>query len=459
MRELLYEVEFLSDVVLPDLDFIPGSNFLGIVAQKYDDFEDSFALFHSGDVRFGDAHILHHGKESYKTPLSFFHEKLNASKIYNHHLIKDFNDFQQLKQLRNGYITADKEIITPQYNYAQKSAYDRDLRRSKDASMFGYRAMRAGQKWRFTLKFQNISENDEKLMRETLEGRKRLGKSKSAEYGAVQITFLEEKKAPSPKSASSEVVLYTKSRLALYDAEANPTYRLEYLCSGLSEVNISQDKTQIKTSTFTPYNFTRKTQDYERVVIEKGSVIVLNNITSKQLDALQNGVGAYLSEGFGEVLINPDFLLENEFTLVEQEKEEPKITKLPIKNPFVVCLQQRQREKEKKLAMAQSVADFITKNVDKKMNAQWGTIRSLSAQARSDQELYALLFESEPEERPKGFLRSKRAKDKWSKEIIEHLENSYSVCKKENFNFIDYIKLISMQMPKVKELKEEEDAK
>jgi hypothetical protein len=82
MGELTFQVEFLSDIVLPassntegnieHLDFIPGSNFLGMVARSYIDFNDSFNVFHSGKVRFGDATLLHEGRATYKMPLSFF---------------------------------------------------------------------------------------------------------------------------------------------------------------------------------------------------------------------------------------------------------------------------------------------------------------------------------------------------------------------------------------------------
>jgi len=144
MRELVYEVEFLSDIVLPatsntegniqQLDFIAGSNFLGMVASKYRDFEDSFKVFHSGAVKFGDATLLNDGKRTYKMPLSFFHEKANDKDILNHHFIEDFSEFEQLKQKRNGYITEDLKLLHVEYNYSQKSAYDTKHRRSLEGS-------------------------------------------------------------------------------------------------------------------------------------------------------------------------------------------------------------------------------------------------------------------------------------------------------------------------------------
>ena len=76
----------------------------------------------------------------------------------------------------------------------------------------------------------------------------------------------------------------------------------------MSENNVVYSKTQIRISNFAPYNGARATKDYERACINKGSVIALKNLSAKQIATLKNGVGAYLSEGFGEVLINPWFL-------------------------------------------------------------------------------------------------------------------------------------------------------
>jgi hypothetical protein len=69
MRELIFKIKFLSDVILratsntegniDNLDFISGSNFLGIVSKNYKKFQNPFEIFHSGKVRFGDATIFY----------------------------------------------------------------------------------------------------------------------------------------------------------------------------------------------------------------------------------------------------------------------------------------------------------------------------------------------------------------------------------------------------------------
>jgi len=197
MNVLNFQLEFLSDVVLPatsntegnieSLDFIAGSNFLGMVAKEYDEFSDTFAVFHSGAVRFGDATLVHDGQATYKMPLSFFHEKLDDGTMYNHHLISDFTRFKQLKQRRNGFITQELQEVSIDYNYAQKSAYDKEHRRSKEGSMYGYNAMPKGLIWQFSVKCdEHISQEDIERIKNNLVGKKRLGKSKSSQYGRVK---------------------------------------------------------------------------------------------------------------------------------------------------------------------------------------------------------------------------------------------------------------------------------
>ena len=295
---------------MSSLDFIPGSAFLGMAASRYGSFNDPFKIFHSGAVRFCDASPIKEGKEFFKIPLSYFHEKLDSSKIYNHHLLshEEFEKFTQLKQMRSGYINDDNEQLGLDLDFSQKSAYDKEKRRSKDSQMYGYEAFRAGMKWRFSVKFEpSVSEDDINRVKGILEHSTRLGKSKSAEYGAVEIKFIGENtdKIQTFTPPENYTFVYAKSRLAPTDENGNPSYDVKYILPNLDANNVDYEKTQIRISNFTPYNGARATKDYERACINKGSVVALKELTGEQVAELENGVGAYLSEGFGEVLINP----------------------------------------------------------------------------------------------------------------------------------------------------------
>src|SRR5574344_1539893 len=103
MKTLKFKCTLLSDVIINQksategnnetLDFIPGSNFLGIVAAKYEELDKdglTWKIFHSGKVRFGDAHPAKEGKRSLKVPASMFYPKMKKAYLEKDKL-KDVN--------------------------------------------------------------------------------------------------------------------------------------------------------------------------------------------------------------------------------------------------------------------------------------------------------------------------------------------------------------------------------
>jgi len=384
MKKEYFKVEFLSDIVLQatsnnegkieQLDFIAGSNFLGIVAKDYNKFDNAFDIFHSGKVRFSDATILVDDKSTYKIPLSFFHEKLDKSTIYNHHLIKDFSKFNQLKQKRKNYITKDLEEIEVEYRYSQKSGYDKERRRSKDSAMYGYKAITKGATWQFCISYDESI--DIKQIKSSLLGKKRLGKSRSAEYGLVEISSAQVRDDIALKEFGEYDYLYLKSRVALFDENNIPTLDVKYIAKDLDVV---YEKTQIKTSTFTPFNRARKTKDYERAVINAGSVVVVKKLSSTQKESILNGVGGYLNEGFGEIVINPAFLFENGFKFKKASKS-TQLKTLKSNSSTVNFLKQRKEYEEELAKMLKKLEDNINQmsNIFRGITkSQWGRIRAI----------------------------------------------------------------------------------
>lgn len=449
METLVFQVELLGDVVLPatsntqgniePLDLIPGSNFLGMVAalEEYDKFDNSFDVFHSGKVRFGDATPLIRNSESYKMPLVYFYEKLDEEKVINQ-LHTNLSTLKQAKQHRQGYITKDLDLVYISYGYAQKSAYEKAKRKSKEGKMFGYTSMPKGMVWQFSIKYNGITDEDKNRIIKNIIGKKRLGKSKSAQYGEVYITQKGSSEnienIPNEENIS-EVVLYAKSRLSLVDENGNPTYNLKYLEPTFKNSNIDWSKSQIRISSYTRYDGTRKYTDSERVVINSGSVVILKDISQQQLQNIRNGVGAYLSEGFGEVLINPSFLTSKEnIVLNEVENDESIIdTKVPIKDDTARFLMSIESNKKAKLDLADSVRVFIDnhyKSIYENINkAQWGKIRSICNSAVDN-----------PEADIRKYITSGKAK--WS-------ENQVNLLLPENKEFnLEFVKLLSIDMPK-----------
>jgi len=398
MQTRYYKCKFLSDVVLPASsntqgnialnDFIAGSNFLGMVAKKYESFgRDAFRVFHSGDVCFGDGHILINEKSSYKIPLSFHKLKVGDGFFNKLHLTsideKNLRHKQkQLKQIRSGYLNEDFKYAELSYHYTQKSSYDKELRRSKDEGMYGYSALKSGTEWLF-----KVSYKDERLVdsvEKVLLGRQQLGKSKSAQYGQVAITSYN--KQPKKISFTPEndlTYIYVNSRLALVDEDGSPTAVPTIENLGLSSGEIVWEKTYIRTSTYTPYNYKRATQEYTRIVINKGSVITLKGCTTP----IQDVIGAYISEGFGEILINPAFLQDINPALKKYEKKNNKQNHQKFKTtPLLAFLENKAATEEQKFSVAQHVQD-VYQDFIKPSKSQWGQIRTFASIAKDVQDL------------------------------------------------------------------------
>lgn len=461
MRQRNFKVTFLSDIVLhgssnsegniETLDYITGSSFLGMVAKNYDEFAktfDTFDIFHSGKVRFGEATPYFENKTTYKVPFCFFAPKLDSDKkeVKNNHFIDYDNQAEldkQYKQIRSGYITSNFDYINLDHTYSQKAAYDKENRKSKDSSMFGYKAIKKGATWKFTIKFdKDLDEKIEKQVVENILGEKYLGKSKTAQYGKILIEELKDFKEENLENLNPKEItyVYINSSLALFNVNGMPTFEPTIENLGLTNASINWEKTQIRTKKYTSYNSKRQTNDYTRLVIEKGSVIALKNASNEDINILKNGIGGYLNEGYGEVLINPSFLLkEGSFSLNKTEKKEVKldIQKEKVDDVLISFLKNKKESKNKTYSLGEEVQEFIEDNKTKfemVSKSQWGQIRMLVQFNQKNRDYV---------EKIKDFITHGTSKKQW-----ESAEKTlFSILDTKD---IEFIKLLSMMMPKVK---------
>ena len=460
------------------LDFIPGSNFLGIVAGVlYEKLkpEESLYIFHSGKIKFGDAHpgYLHdNGKwqRTLRIPASMFYPKTQkASEVcYIHHVYDRAIDKEklQMKQCREGfYAFEDKQgfPVNISKSFAIKSAYDRDYRRSADEQMYGYQSLDAGSIWFFEVS----SEEDkwlEEISKALIEGEKRVGRSKTAQYGLVKI---EEYKNPSTipsdkeenetqeinpselSDNSSFVLLYADARLIFLDEYGLPTFRPKPTDLGFEEEDeIIWEKSQLRTFQYAPWNFTRQARDTDRCGIEKGSVIYIKlHAGSSYSGTGSKFVGKYQNEGFGKVLINPDFLLSKKdsngislFKIKEKGNSNHTVTTdktLEILtnesdtnylNVYTYLKQQKEKE-----AMITKVYELVNSFVigpgkdfkDEKFASQWGNIRNLAIQNDEINTRHNKI---------KEYLTKGIAKDKWEGNRYRSLERFLNKIKEKELD-------------------------
>jgi hypothetical protein len=313
---------------------------------------------------------------------------------------------------------------------------------------------------------------------ELLEKSKRLGKSRSAEYGRVGITYVgEDSKNSVPQTIKPikidnkhYIFLYAKSRLALTNKGIN-SYRfdLESLKLGKSE-KIAWDKSHIRTSQYTPYVAIRDNRDPERLVIDKGSVIAIevkeDFDVKSYINKTDSGLGLYLSEGHGKVVVNPTFLTDKQPSFVKFKNENSQTEKTTFKEGDIANWLKEQKKKESKnYELLKSVKEFIQQHPKeiKNKKSQWGQIRSLcsaviikkSNNKNSEitqketlsigERIYDALFSEEiVNNHKKGFLLHGQAQNKWSSSLINALKEKY----KEDIDYHAFIILLSIFAPK-----------
>lgn len=458
MTTLKFKCTLLSDIIINQkaategpnktLDFIPGSNFLGIVAADYDGFGDkAMEVFHSGKVRFGDAHPVNEGSSirSLRIPAAMFYPKLKKPSdiSYIHHLIseKELETLkkEQLKQCRSGFYEFKNNKATEvdaDKNFAIKSAHDKEKRRSKDEQMYGYQSLQEGLTLCFEVEIDSENTELQTKIEKALVGKKRVGRSRTAQYGLVKIEKWDYKNIPSRESKDGLVVVYADSRLIFLDKYGLPTFQPSPKDLGINDDNakIIWEKSQIRTFQYTPWNYKRQCHDTDRCGIEKGSVFVIESSTSPKNSQY---VGAYKNEGFGKVIYNPEFLEadnkgvskykivgkkgedikeldEAERNKMERERTEREINSLKASNEILLQYLGQQKEQE---FIEQDVYEKVNRWVDSNQSkfkgdsfaSQWGTIRSIAMQNSTKKQLMLKLFaESE------GYLTHGVAAEKWS---------------------------------------------
>lgn len=444
------------------LDFIPGSNFLGIAASKLYprlDPEGSMLLFHSGKVRFGDAHPSKDGHRALKVPASMFYPKLKKpdDELYIHHLInlsQDKLSKMQLKQCREGFYdfvsatqSADKktkaERIPTATNFTIKSAYDPTTRRSKDKQLFGYQSLEKGLTMYFSVEIDKDAADQipdiEERITHALVGTKHIGRSRTAQYGLVKIEKADFREVESGTSNDNTVTVYADSRLIFLDTNGQPTFQPTAEQLGVTGT-IDWEKSQIRTFRYAPWNFTRQCFDTDRCGIEKGSVFVVNTERASALKSKY--VGSYLNEGFGKVIYNPEFLKADatglSMCLLDSNPKAPDADKDGKKYLPDTLLLKYLADRQAGDIGIEEIYSLVNKWVKahkalfatKEFASQWGTIRSLAQTARNMADLKKKLFEDKKgnEKEAPGYLLHGVAKDKWEglrlksfKEFVESI--------------------------------------
>ena len=471
-----FKCKLLSDIVLNQksatdgeqqtLNFIPGNCFLGIVAKEYEGkFKDiANLIFHSGKVRFGDAHLIEQGKRSIKIPSTFFQPKFNKNVYYieyktnpKDNKIKDL----QLKQCRNGFYVFDydqKTIteIKSEKSFYQKSAYDYEHRRSQDEKMFGYESLEEGKEFCFEVEFDEGISQDiiSDVCTELTNTTKSIGRSRTAQYGLVEITDISNetntKNVQFANFDGKEAIVYADGRLIFFDKNGNFTFQPTAQDLGFEDdAEIDWNKSQVRTFSYSPWNHKRKTYDSIREGIEKGSVFVVKTKTSPSGSAYK---GLFNNEGFGKIIYNPDIFCadkDGKSVWIKQNNDEnPKnvktVDKKQLTTPLLKFLYSKKQDSDNQSKAYDAVEEFVDDCKYKglfsgdKFASQWGSIRCL-AMLFNGEELIKMVD---------GFLDHGVAKDKWEDRGRKLKLDKFMQDNKDS-NLSDKIINLSSEMAKI----------
>lgn len=431
MTEQYFKCTLLTHVVLNNkmategnmttLDYITGSNFLGIVAkalyQKKGMTEETLSLFHNGNVSFGDAYISNANKPSYHLPSCLFTDKMKneliKDKIWVHHAT-DFDSNKeprdekgnklQLKQVRAGYFNLSGDLLpSVAKGFVLKSAYDSKNRRSEEGKMFGYEYLKKGQEFIFSVRTKNLELA--KQISEVLTGTHSIGKSKSAEFGLVEITSLAITPNISITQNSGFVLVYAESNLCFLNEYGQATFQPKATDLGVDGI-IIWNKSQIRTYSYTPWNAQRNTTSTQRDCILKGSVFYIESSEQQVFNNLKS-VGEYQAEGLGRVLYNPEFLkadtdgvLTFKFAkITDKPKSEEEPSKSDSSTPLSTFLSNQLAKKKSELVLSKAIQEAVDtafhglrKGIT---SSQWGGIRAIAMDAEDYPSLKNDLFDKE----------------------------------------------------------------
>ncbi|WP_100629777.1 hypothetical protein [Algoriphagus formosus] len=446
MKKYEFHIRLLSDLVLTSsaateshsssLNYIPGSKFLGIVAKslyKMDDEKSTLEIFHSGKVIFSDAHPIIEKKRFYPSPANYYFKKGEGlgNEIFLHHNLdkktqkKLRTENIQLKQSRTGYIQPElKKYLAIKQNYRLKSAYDPTLRKSKDSQMFGYFSVPAHTEFVFTVEDQTGQYIEE--IKKALIGKKQIGRSKSAEYGLVEIEFNGELKPIYQINLTGRTVIYAQSNLCFINNFGQTTALPEAeQLTGISESEIIWEQSQIRSRKYQSWNGTRNSKDADRIIIEKGSVFVVNLKRPIDSDFFEGGVGSYKSEGFGKVLVNPDFLpvegVNLGFSFSSQKKAVSSFELYAdVVDEAIDVVIKTLKNRENLHSFDQEVKSEVKGFLENHRHyfkmvskSQWGTLRAYAKQCLTLQAFDALVFGNSDVKGLEGFVYKGSSQNQW----------------------------------------------
>lgn len=297
------------------LDYIPGSAMLGAVAARlYPELspEQAMDMFHNGTCRFGPAYPIKNNQIALPVPASW-HGIKNDNAALSNHTAADFirEPDKQYQQRRSGYITSQNETAAVEHSLTTRTAIDPMTQRAKDGQLYSYASIAPNQQ------FAGWVECDDPtllaLIKPILNGQLSVGRSRSSEFGRVQL------QCPSQQPTSSPVTNHKQELViwCLSDLECKNQYGMPTLAPSAADIHpelkgeLNAARSFIRTHKLRRFNRARGGFDTEQQLITRGSVLTFTLETAASQDLLkqlaEQGVGLHRQQGLGWISVNPSW--------------------------------------------------------------------------------------------------------------------------------------------------------
>jgi hypothetical protein len=469
------------------LDYLPGATLLGALAAKhYANFKVkglSYDIFHSGKVRFNNAYPVIDNQASQPLPLSLHYDKLGDKESPINYLHTKFNNGEQGKQHRKGYITKQDNqawsLYEPQKTLQMRTAINPNKGIAQESQLYGYQMLKAGEIYQTQIDCD--SPELESLLRDSLASQKELliGRSRSAQYGRVNLNVLpkqiNELKEPLMKvDGDICLILWLKSDMAIYNQNGQPTLSPTLKELGLETTGeFMAHKSYVRTRQYSAYNGFRRSYDLERQVISQGSVLtykIIGNFVANDLIILQQGLGAFTENGLGQVVLNPKIQQVLQLETVKLQKQAPQNIPKNVEKPNSELIQFLE-SKHHAIAVIDNMALSLPESLNtiKEMyksarnyngvqagqtcgptKTQWGAIRDLAESEKTTQDLHHALFSNND-----GFI-NKDNDEHWGistgKETFKSYLESLVNTDLEKPKTPEYIRILSFKVTQDKTL-------
>lgn len=419
------------------LDYIPGATLLGALASKhYADLKAqalSYEIFHSGKVRFKNGYPLVNDQPTQPTPMSLHKDKMEQEIPLNY-LQKPFKGGVQGKQQRKGYISPIKNnqhpegitawsIFEPTKTLQMRTAIEQNKGTAKESQLYGYQMLQAGTQFLAAIDCDENETAD--ILKSLIKSQTEvfIGRSRSAQYGRVQIDLLESQTNNIQKpiidiDGKSHFVLWLASDMAVYDSNlGSPVLSPSLQDLGLQiKGEFVSDKSFIRTRQYAPYNGKRRSYDLERQILQQGSILcyqIQSELSDADFAKLQKGLGSYTETGMGQVVLNSahlELLNQAEVSLPKSKAELNEQKATEPTTDLMFYLNQAKNKQATKGEVTKASIDLLkaVKELYKSVRnyngiktgqafgptkTQWGSIRDFASKAKDKADLEAQLFQ------------------------------------------------------------------